>query len=81
MTRLRLFIRGAVQVALVSAQVYLIAAHHWLGIAAIGFAISYVWSHNVRAVAFGNELDRVAYALGAACGAVAGVAITARLLQ
>lgn len=76
MTRLRLFIRGMVQVALVSAQVYLIAHQRWLGVACTGFAISYVWSHNVRSVAFGGERDRLAYSAGAACGAVAGMAAT-----
>lgn len=80
MTRLRLFLRGAVQVALVSAQVYLIAHRHWLGVALTGFAISYVWSHNVKTVAFGGELDRLAYAAGAAAGAVAGMAATAGVM-
>lgn len=67
-SRVRLFLRGAIQVALVSSQVYLIANRHWIGVAAIGFAISYVWSHNVKSVVFGTEVDRIVYSMGAACG-------------
>lgn len=45
------------------------------------FVISYVWSHNVKKVAFGDEGDRWAYASGAAIGSVCGTIIAAWWLR
>lgn len=36
------------------------------------FLISWIWSSNVKRIAFGDTFDRVFYAAGAAIGSVAG---------
>lgn len=73
---IRLFLRGLLQVALVSAQVHHIAHQRWVGAGITAFLISWVWSHNVRSVAFGSERDRIVYALGAATGAIVGMGLS-----
>ena len=75
MTYLRLYLMGALQVGLITLQTWLISRAAWPWVFGVGFAISYVWSHNVRRVAFGTERDRWCYASGAATGAVLGLAI------
>ena len=42
------------------------------GIILCSFGISYFWSHNVKRVAFGKEIDRMIYAAGAMAGGVTG---------
>ena len=63
---------GFIQCLLVVANTYFIANNGIVGIWVAGFFISYVWSHNVRKVAFGNEWDRITYATGAMLGSVSG---------
>lgn len=64
---------GFIQVFLVAMNtVFLSRAFAW-GALGAGFTISYIWSHNVKRVAFGNEADRIAYSIGAGLGSVAGM--------
>lgn len=70
---MRLFLQAFIQVFLVSVNTYFIAQVQYAGVLIAAFGISYVWSHNVKKVAFGSEIMRIIYASGAACGAVAGV--------
>ena len=71
MDRIKLFTTGFTQVFLVVLNTYFITREFLLGIIACGFLISFIWSHNVKKVAFGSEWDRIVYALGAMAGSVA----------
>lgn len=71
--RVSLFGTGFIQVFLVSVQTYFITTIFLPGVLVVGFLISYVWTFNVKKVAFGNKSDRVVYASGAAVGAFFGV--------
>ena len=74
-----LFLTGFLQVFLVSLNTYQIAHRKWVGAVACGFAISYVWAWNVTKVAFGCNLDKIIYALGASVGTVAGIWIAGKM--
>ncbi len=71
----RLFITAFLQVAMVSANTYFISRIAWLGIAACGFGISYLWTVNVRKISASTTKERIAYASGAMLGGLAGVAL------
>jgi hypothetical protein len=60
-------------VFLVTAQTWFIASKNILAVAAFGFAISFVWTLNVRRVSAHGWRESVAYALGASVGAVSGL--------
>jgi hypothetical protein len=45
------------------------------GIAVVGFLISFIWSFNVKKIAFGGMADRVVYSMGASAGAVCGLMV------
>ena len=79
MTRPQLFLSAALQVSLVSLNVWQISHGHWATGAVTSFAISFVWTLNVKRVAFGAMADRLVYASGAACGFLVGVGVS-RLL-
>jgi hypothetical protein len=68
-----LFLRGWLQVFLVSAQTYFIAREFWPGVAVGGFAISFVWTMNVKSAAFGGWPERFVYSSGAMAGALSGL--------
>ena len=70
MNRIALFATGFSQVFLVVLNTYFITREFLLGILACGFLISFVWSHNVKKVAFGSEWDRIIYSLGAMTGSI-----------
>lgn len=73
---------GFLQVILVSINTFQISqfaikqsTSALIGIVVVGFAISIVWSFNVKKIAFGSMLDRVVYASGAALGSILGVVL------
>jgi len=75
-----LFATGLLQVILVCFNTYQVAVYavtqsKWLlvGIVLVGFLISFIWSFNVKKVAFGDLSNRIFYALGAATGSAIGV--------
>lgn len=70
MDKIKLFTTGFTQVFLVVLNTYFITRDFLLGILACGFLISFVWSHNVKKVAFGSEWDRIIYSLGAMTGSI-----------
>jgi hypothetical protein len=79
---LELFLTGLLQVILVCLNTYQIAIYAvtkspWIltGIIVVGFLISFLWTFNVKKVAFGNMYNRTFYALGAATGSAIGVLI------
>ena len=70
MDRIKLVTTGFTQVFLVVLNTYFITREFLFGILACGFLISFVWSHNVKKVAFGSEWDRIIYSLGAMTGSI-----------
>lgn len=73
---IKLFTTAFIQVFLVSANTYFISRLMWIGIAACGFGISYMWTVNVKKVACSNIHDRLVYSLGAMSGGLLGVFIS-----
>jgi hypothetical protein len=43
--------------------------------------ISFIWSWNVKKVAFGTLTDRIVYALGAAFGSAVGLLVSTLILK
>lgn len=76
----RLFITAFLQVAMVSANTYFISRVAWLGIAACGFGISYLWTVNVKKISASTTRERIAYASGAMLGGLTGVALGTMIL-
>ena len=77
MTYRSLFLNAFYQVALVAGQTVLLAKRNWIGIAVVGFMISWVWFANARNAARSElEYARVVYASGAMVGTLVG-ALTA----
>lgn len=71
--KIRLFITAFLQVFMVSANTYFISRLVWVGIAACGFGISYIWTLNVKRISASNLWERMAYASGAMLGGLLGV--------
>ena len=77
--RLKLALTGFVQVVFVAMNTVFIARYALAANFLTAFAISFVWTHNVKKVAFGDEGDRWAYSGGAAVGSVVGTIIASAL--
>jgi len=69
----KLFFRGTIQVFFVVINTYFIAHDFYIGNILSSFMISFIWSFNVKSIAFGNNLDKVTYALGATTGTIIGI--------
>lgn len=70
--KIKLFLTAFFQVTFVAiSQVAISKDVLWLLIIA-GFMISYIWTMNVKRVAFGNHRDRLIYATGAMFGTITG---------
>jgi hypothetical protein len=70
---MKLFITGFFQVFFVAVNTVFLARRFTIGVLIAAFFISYLWSINVKKIAFGSHLERVIYACGAAIGSVAGM--------
>ncbi len=68
-----LFLSGFLQVSLVAVNTYFISQKEYVGVLVASFAISFVWSLNVKRIAFGDIKDRLIYASGAAAGGAFGL--------
>lgn len=79
-SRLKLLGTGFLQVIFVAANTVFISRFELAGNAVTALLISYIWSWNVKRVAFGDEGDRWAYAIGACVGSVSGTFCAWRLL-
>jgi hypothetical protein len=62
-TRIYLFLTALLQVMLVSMNIVFITYHQLLAMTITGFAISIIWTFNVKKVAFGSLTDRIIYGL------------------
>lgn len=78
---LEMFLTGFIQVFFVGVNTFLIAKEVLLGIFFAAFTISWIWTWNVKKMAFGGVLDRIVYSLGAAFGSVLGVIFTRYLYK
>ena len=74
--KLKLFTTGFIQILFVSVNTVFLAKTYYFGVLIAAFMISYIWSWNVKKVAFGDHLDRLIYAIGAAIGSVSGLFIS-----
>jgi hypothetical protein len=70
--KIKLFITAFCQVLFVSANVFFISKENIIGILISSFMISFIWTFNVKKIAFGSFVDKIIYAIGAALGCVAG---------
>lgn len=70
---LSLFITGFVQVFFVAVNTYFLSKELYTGVVLAAFMISFVWSFNVKKIAFGTLADRLVYSLGATCGSLVGL--------
>ena len=77
----RLFITAFAQVLLVSANTYFISQLVWVGIAACGFGVSYIWTLNVKRISASSISERFAYATGAMLGGVTGVILSTLIIK
>lgn len=77
---MKLFVTGFLQVFFVAINTYFIATKAVYGTAIAGFLISFVWSFNVKKVAFGDTKDRIIYSLGASLGSTVGLLVSMYIL-
>jgi len=70
-----LFITGFSQVSLVALNTLLLAKQVIIGVVIVSFLISFIWSFNVKKVAFGSMRDRLVYSAGASVGGLTGLFI------
>jgi len=81
MDRLKLSLTGFVQVFFVAINTYFLSKIFYLGVFLCGFMISFIWSWNVKKVAFGTFSDRITYSLGAAFGSLIGLYVSTLILK
>ena len=73
---MKLFLTAFIQVLLVTFQTWIIAKEYIEAIFFIGFFISFVWSFNVKKIAFGTIKERFIYSFGAGLGALSAMLLT-----
>ena len=71
--KLNLLLTGFMQVLFVAFNTAMIAKGNIIASGFAAFAISYIWTTNVKKVAFGGRADQITYALGACLGNIAGI--------
>lgn len=67
---MKLFVTGFSQVFFVVLNTYFISKQYIIGIIICSFLISFIWSFNVKKIAFGENKDRFIYSLGACFGSI-----------
>ena len=78
---MRLFTTGFIQVFFVSINTWLISRSVYLGVFLCGFTISFIWSWNVKKIAFGKLNDRLLYSMGAAAGSLGGLVFSEQIIN
>lgn len=68
-----LFLTGFFQIFLVTIQMWSIANRKYISAVSVAFIISFLWTFNVKKIAFGNMRKRLVYSLGAMVGAAVGL--------
>jgi hypothetical protein len=74
--KLKHFLLAYTQILFVSLNTIFLARNNPSMVFICAFLISYIWTHNVKKIAFGNEWDKLIYALGAALGSLSGLIIS-----
>lgn len=72
---MNLFITGFLQVFFVALNTWLITQKNFIGVLIVSFLISFIWSFNVKKVAFGSMKDRIIYSIGASIGGLTGLIV------
>lgn len=75
-TKWGLFLTAVLQVFFVAMNVIFISNKMWIPLLITGFCISFVWTLNVKKVAFGGWTDRFIYSFGAMLGTGIGVLVS-----
>ena len=70
---LQLFLTAFFQVLFVGANTIFISRLFWIGIIIGSVGISFIWTYNVKRIAFATMKDRIIYTTGALLGSLAGV--------
>ena len=73
--RLLLLGTGFLYVFMTAINVYQVAHQRWVGAGIMGFLISFLWTHNVKKIAFSDMWDRLFYAFGACVGTLSGLGL------
>lgn len=74
--KLKLFGTGVLQVYFVAINTVFLSREYFLGVLFAAFAISMVWSYNIKKIAFGTLSERIVYSLGATAGSMLGLLTT-----
>lgn len=77
----KLFITGIVQVYFVAINTVFLSKEIYIGVFFAAFAISMVWSYNIKKIVFGSFVDRVWYSSGATVGSLLGLYTSSYLSQ
>ncbi|MFN7465278.1 MAG: hypothetical protein ACK53T_07830 [Planctomycetota bacterium] len=78
--KVTLFVTAFVQVTFVAMSSVSIINNSLIMIGVTGFMISFIWTLNVKKVAFGNTRDRFIYAIGAMLGTYCGYFLSKYLI-
>lgn len=70
---MKLFLTAFLQVFFVAGNTVFISKQNYIGTAAFGFMISWLWTANIKKVAIGGTRERLIYATGAMFGALSGM--------
>jgi hypothetical protein len=73
LSKIKLAVTGIVQVYFVAINTCFLAKEIYLGVAFAAFAISMVWSYNIKKIVFGTISDRIFYSAGATIGSLLGL--------
>ena len=73
---MQLFLTGFIQVFFVAINTYFLSKGFYVGVLICGFIISFIWSWNVKKIAFGSTNDRVIYSFGASLGSLFGLIVS-----
>lgn len=73
---LTLFLTAYLQIALVAISTYAIANHLMDMVFLAAFAISWMWTLNVKRIAISTNTERFIYAFGAGLGSLTGTILT-----
>ena len=71
--KIKLLLTGILQVYFVAINTCFLSKEIYLGVMFAAFAISMVWSYNIKKIVFGTFSDRVFYSIGATVGSLFGL--------
>lgn len=80
-SQFKLFVTAFLQVFFVAVNTVFISRQMFFGVFLAGFVISFLWTLNVARTACASWIDRVVYALGAACGSVSGAMLAYHVMD